>query len=174
MKSAFVVSVVGVDRPGVVESVAKTIAQQGGNWESSRMTQLGDRFAGVVLASIEQAKGEALKAALEALGGEHLQVRVEATSDARLPAGKRYMMEMMGHDRPGLMQAVSSALARHDVNVEELRTHCGSAPMSGDQMFTVTAFLRAPKSGPSDAWLENIEQLADELAMDLTLQAVEG
>lgn len=174
MKSSFIVSVVGVDRPGVVESVAQAIAEHGGNWESSRMTQLGDRFAGVVLASIEQAKGAAMQAALEGLESAHLQVRVEATNEALVAEGRRYMLEMMGHDRPGLMQAVSSALARHDVNVEELRTHCGSAPMSGEQMFTVTAFLRAPKSGPSDAWLQNIEQLADELTMDLTLQAVEG
>ena len=43
-----VLTLVGPDRPGLVEAVADAIAAQGGNWLESRMSHLAGRFAGIL------------------------------------------------------------------------------------------------------------------------------
>ncbi|MCA9795721.1 MAG: glycine cleavage system protein R, partial [Candidatus Eremiobacteraeota bacterium] len=45
---AFVATVVGPDRPGLMDTLSKTIEAAGGNWLESRMTHLGGHFAGIV------------------------------------------------------------------------------------------------------------------------------
>lgn len=40
-----VLTLIGPDRPGLVEAVADTIAARGGNWVESRMARLGGQFA---------------------------------------------------------------------------------------------------------------------------------
>ncbi|MEZ4654342.1 MAG: hypothetical protein R3E12_12320 [Candidatus Eisenbacteria bacterium] len=44
----------------------------------------------------------------------------------------------VGHDRPGIVRAVSEALARSHVNVDRLTTERSSAPMSGERLFRAT------------------------------------
>ena len=41
-------TVIGPDRPGLVEAIAAVIARHGANWEESRMAQLGGQFAGML------------------------------------------------------------------------------------------------------------------------------
>ncbi len=44
-----VLTLIGPDRPGLVEAVAEPIAAHGGNWLESRMAHLAGQFAGIVL-----------------------------------------------------------------------------------------------------------------------------
>ena len=39
-------TIIGPDRTGLVESVARVVAEHGGNWLESRMSRLGGEFAG--------------------------------------------------------------------------------------------------------------------------------
>ena len=48
MKSYLVLTLLGNDRPGLVNSLADTIASHGGNWLESRMARLAGQFAGIV------------------------------------------------------------------------------------------------------------------------------
>ena len=48
MKSYLVMTVLGNDRPGLVSSLADTVASHGGNWLESRMARLAGQFAGIV------------------------------------------------------------------------------------------------------------------------------
>ena len=41
-------TIIGRDRPGLVESVAQVVAAHGGNWLESRMSRLGGHFAGIL------------------------------------------------------------------------------------------------------------------------------
>ena len=43
-----VLTLIGPDRPGLVEAVAQPIAANGGNWLESRMAHLGGKFAGIL------------------------------------------------------------------------------------------------------------------------------
>ena len=48
MQRLLVMTVIGQDRPGLVESVAALVAENGGNWLESRMSRLGGHFAGIL------------------------------------------------------------------------------------------------------------------------------
>ena len=47
-----VLTLLGPDRPGLVELVAGVIAAHGGNWLESRMSRLGGKFAGILRAEL--------------------------------------------------------------------------------------------------------------------------
>ena len=48
MKVPLVMTIIGPDRTGLVESVARVVAEHGGNWLESRMCRLGGEFAGIL------------------------------------------------------------------------------------------------------------------------------
>src|SRR5690606_8461235 len=47
MRTTLLLTAVGPDRTGLVESLAQRIAAAGGNWEESRMGRLAGSFAGI-------------------------------------------------------------------------------------------------------------------------------
>ena len=44
MLTPLVMTVIGPDRTGLVESIARIVAEHGGNWLESRMSRLGGEF----------------------------------------------------------------------------------------------------------------------------------
>src|SRR6266498_4366947 len=52
MQITLVMTVIGRDRPGLVDSLAGLVAQHGGNWLDSRMSRLGGQFAGILRVQI--------------------------------------------------------------------------------------------------------------------------
>jgi glycine cleavage system regulatory protein len=59
------------------------------------------------------------------------------------------------------------------INVEELDTHCESAPMSGEQLFHARALLHVPGELQVGELQSALEALADDLMVDLKLVAAE-
>ena len=47
MYSYLIMTIIGADRPGLVQLVASRVADHGGNWLESRMCHLGGQFAGI-------------------------------------------------------------------------------------------------------------------------------
>ncbi len=74
---SLVVTVIGADRPGLVESVSAAIEAEGGSWVESRMSRLAGQFAGILRASVPELRVKALTEALEALQARGLRVVVE-------------------------------------------------------------------------------------------------
>ena len=76
--ASLVVTILGKDRAGLVDSVSGAIAQHGGNWEESHMAHLAGQFAGIVLVTVPDGQADDLTEALEALeAGGLLSVTVE-------------------------------------------------------------------------------------------------
>ena len=76
----------------------------------------------------------------------------------------------MGQDRPGIVRLISSALARQGVNVEELSSECGSAPMSGETLFKAQARLLIPSSCDVAQLRREMEKIASDLMVDVSFQ----
>jgi glycine cleavage system regulatory protein len=53
------------------------------------------------------------------------------------------------------------------VNIEELTTGVASASFSGEPLFRLTAFLRAPDAAAVDAVRSGLEELGNELMVDI-------
>ena len=83
---------------------------------------------------------------------------------------RRVKLDLLGADRPGIVQSVSGALAQRGVNVDELVTECVDAPMSGELLFKATANLSVPRDVDLEALRGRIEAIAADLMVDITLE----
>ena len=163
-----VLTAIGDDRPGLVEELATAISAHGGNWLEASMAQLSGKFAGIVKVAVAADQTEALKAALIALKG--LKVGVETAGMAKSAlAGRHLTLNLVGHDRIGIVREVSQVLARHAVNVEELETHTSSAPMSAEILFHCEAALTAKPDFNARELKAALERLSDDLMVDISL-----
>ena len=173
MAGTLVLTVIGPDRPGLVDALSSAVAAHGANWLESRMAHLGGHFAGLLRVSVPDAQSAALRRALAALEREGLRVLVEAGDTQEPdPSARALALELVGLDRPGIIREVSRALAARGVNVEELETCCESAPMSGETLFRARARLRAPAGASVEELRSTLEKIAGELMVDLSLDDV--
>ena len=172
MNKYLVITVIGADRPGLVELLARTLVAHHANWLESRMANLAGRFAGMVEADVPEASFEPLVEALEKLQADGLKVMVD--SGLVEPAANSFrevQLELIGQDRVGIVQEISSALARHGVSIEKLHTQSESASMSGETLFRARAELRVPNDLDMAALQQSLELLADELMVDIDLKS---
>ncbi len=172
MHSSLVLTVISPDRPGLVETLAATIAQHDANWLESRMARLAGKFAGVLRVDVPQEQRQSLTDALNNLRDTGLTIIVEFSDDpapAKQPHQHPLILNLIGHDRPGIVRDVSRALAQRGVNVVDFHTQVISAAMTGDPLFKATAELLAPVDTHIDELRDALDQLAHGLDLDLTL-----
>jgi glycine cleavage system regulatory protein len=173
VRSQLVLTLIGRDRPGLVEALAAQITKHGGNWEESRMAHLAGKFAGILRVSLPTDAASSLTEALATLEREGLRVVVEGAEPIGTEASaKRLRLELVGNDREGIVRDISQALARRRVNVDELHTTCEDAPMGGGQLFRASAILRVPTDVPVEELRSTLESLADDLMVELSLDAL--
>jgi glycine cleavage system regulatory protein len=169
-KASLVLTIIGPDRPGLVEALAATVVDYEANWIESRMAHLAGQFTGLLRVEVHSERTDDLTRALRRLEDRGLRVLVETTQLQPLATdAPAISLELVGQDRPGIVREVSRALASQGVNVEELETECTSAPMSGEMLFRARARLRLPAGSSPDTLRKALERLADELMVDLTL-----
>lgn len=171
-----VLTVIGDDRPGLVEEISTVLTAHGANWLDSSMARHAGKFAGVLTVSVPEARETALLEALAAL--QSLRVSAEPSApDAAATAGgytRRLSFSLVGHDRIGIVREVSQVLARHNVNVEKLVTWTSSAPMSSETLFHAEAELRAGDGVDSATLKADLERLSNELIADIDLDEKTG
>ena len=169
--SLLVMTVIGADRPGLVDSVASLVTQQGGNWLESRMSRLGGQFAGILRVELPPDREAALTESLRSLGAQGLTVVVQRDKPPGAAAGEPlYTIEIMGQDRPGIVRDISRALARRGVNVEELDTECASAAMSGETVFKARATVKLPADCQLAELSRELEKIGEDLIVDVSIQ----
>lgn len=166
MQTTLVMTVLGPDRKGIVESVARTVAAHGGNWLESRMCRLGGEFAGIVRVTVPKAQQQELETALGKLEGLAIVVRGdEATQNSA--ESILVSLEVVGQDRPGIVREITRALIAQDINVEELATECVSAPMSGEMLFQARAKILVPANVALDKLRQTLESVLAGLTVEL-------
>src|SRR3954451_12362313 len=80
MTTDLVLTLLGPDRPGLVEAVADTIAAHGGNWLESRMAHLAGKFAGILRVEAPAESIAPLMGALARLETQGLRIVLEPAS----------------------------------------------------------------------------------------------
>lgn len=166
-----VLTLIGPDRPGLVQAVAGIVAEHGGNWLESRMTHLAGKFAGILRAELPPERAAAALKALAALEGQGLKIVAETvTRTDREPPSRTMNLDLVGLDRPGIVREIAQLLASSGVNVEELTTNRTSAPMSGEILFEARAHVHVP-AGTDVAKLRSaLERVASDLMVEVKLE----
>jgi glycine cleavage system regulatory protein len=165
-----VLTLIGPDRPGLVEAVAAVVASHGGNWLESRMARLAGKFAGILRIEVPSDKAAALQTALAELDARGLKVVGEPSGGAgEATSGRTLVLELVGLDRPGIVREISQLLANNGANVEELSTDRTSAPMSGEMLFQAKARVCLPSHADLATLRAALERLASDLMIEVRL-----
>src|SRR5262249_35710530 len=129
---------------------------------------LAGKFAGILRLTVDGSQAERLTAGLAALEAAGLRVVVERSGGVEAPSGT-LGVELVGHDRPGVIREISRVLTHRGVNIEELETEVTRAPMTGDGLFRARARLRMPPSLGTAELRGLLEALAADLMVDLSI-----
>ncbi|HEY5959699.1 MAG TPA: ACT domain-containing protein [Polyangiaceae bacterium] len=168
---SLVLTILGPDRPGLVERLSVVITDHAGNWVESRMAHLAGQFAGILRVELPKDNVENFGRSCDSLKREGLNCLV-ATQEppGTEPLRLRILrLELVGHDRPGIVREISQALVKHGVNVEELSTGIESAPMSAEMLFLAKARLAVPDHLSIEQLRELLEPIGNDLMVDISL-----
>lgn len=172
MLATVVMTVIGPDRPGLVQKVAARVADHGGNWLESRMCRLGGQFAGILRVEVAGERRDELADALRNLEGEGLHVTLHTEAAVSIAPGRGVIaqVEIVGHDRPGILRSVSGVFAAHGVNVEDLASERVSAPMGGGTLFQARATVLVPPDVKLADVRTELEKIAADLMVDVKVE----
>jgi len=173
MSTSIVLTVVSDDRPGIVEALSKVLTDHQGNWAESSMMALAGKFAGILLVQLPDGQAGSFIAAVEALESSGLQIvakRSDAKPVAKTDTNREYTIELVGQDHPGIVHDITGVLTRHGINVQELETTVQSASMSGESLFIAHATIFVPRDVSMERLQDEMEALANELMVDITLE----
>jgi glycine cleavage system regulatory protein len=168
MKATLVLTLIGIDKPGLVKAISNVATKHGANWEASRMARLGGRFAGLLLVTLEPSRAESLRRDLEALSDHGLKVVVEES--ARVEPRRDWQslkLELLGTDRVGITHRVAQTLAELGINVDALETECTSAPISGGELFKLSATIACPPDVSLERLRSELERVENDLMVDI-------
>jgi len=176
-------TVVGDDRPGLVDALAGVVAEAGGSWTRSHLSRLGGKFAGIAVVSIDAAHFDDLDRRLDPIRASGLLQIVSSplgpdggtASLAPTVENERLLsLQLVGADRPGIVSEIASVLAENGVSIVELESATSNAPMSGELLFEASLVLSAPPLLATDTLQSALEALANELMVDIELGRVEA
>ena len=169
--TTLVLTVVGDDRSGLVAAVADVVGNHGGNWENSQLAELSGAFAGIIEVSIAPERAGELKEALAVLDGL-LKITVHTgTEEPALGTERPLTIQVIGNDHPGIVRDISGVLRSRGVSIDNLTTRTTDAAMYGGRLFEATVVARVPASVDLEALTGELERLATEIQVDVTLDA---
>lgn len=170
MTRSLVLTLLGNDRPGLVEKLSRLVGLHQGNWVESRMARLGGQFAGILRVDLPESNVPGFSAACSELRARGLVIVIASEpSGEATPFSRRLNLELVGQDRPGIVREIAQALAARQVNVEELDTGVSSAPMSGQPLFFAKAKLGVPAQVTDQDLRSALEQIGEDLMVDVIL-----
>ncbi len=171
----YALSAIGRDRPGIVAEVTGVLLRHGVNLADSQMAILGGYFAMMlVLQSSEATDLEQLKADLER---SRATLELEAVSLSEIDATQAqidepsHVITLYGADHPGIVNAVTSALAGRGVNITDLDTHLVGEETEPTYMMILEVALPEGLSGNE---LEVfLREVAFEQKLELSVRALD-
>lgn len=160
-----IISIMGKDKPGLVDTLAKCVYQYEGNWQGSSFAHMAGMFTGFVEVHAPEDKHEAMVKALNAI--DDLSVNSVAVSTSSVQPASQLSVEVMGNDKPGIVQELTSVLNQFNLNIMSFNSYCESAPNWGNLMFKATAVIAVPDDFDADAIQDALESLANDVVVDI-------
>lgn len=143
MEQLIVISALGSDRPGIVESLSRAVLERQGNILDSRMTVLGGEFAVLMLVAGNEGTLNQLETDQQSLGQElDLLITLKRTRQRdQRPAALPYEVEVVAMDNPGIVHEIANFFSSRSINIDDLHTGTYAAPHTGTPMFSLHLVL---------------------------------
>ncbi|UJA18940.1 ACT domain-containing protein [Thermoleophilia bacterium SCSIO 60948] len=168
------VTAIGRDRPGIVAALTRELLALDANLADSRMAIMRGHFAVMLIAEVPDASREGLASALERvkldLDLEHIGSS-PISDDAPERPEPTHVLSVYGADHPGIVSAVTEALAANDVNVTGLETR-----LVGPEADPIYAMLLELELGGLDAGelATALDAVASEQGLELSLSELDS
>ena len=179
MKTYYILSAIGKDRPGIAADVSEMIYVCGGNIEDSSMTLMQTHFALLLLFSTDREEvSQKLSTGLKHLEGEkglrvfYSQIPLEEAHPLAKEPSDHFKMTTSGVDHAGIVFRVCRLLADRGINIVDMKTKRIHSAESGTPLFEMDIDLQVPRSVPESALRNDLHRLANELVIDLVLRKV--
>jgi len=157
-----VITILGQDRPGLVESISSVILENHGNWLSSNLSHLLGHFAGIIQIEVSEEHFQALQNAPK------LDVRIETGNTEIEPATREQLnFVITGNDRPGIVQELASVIRHKGANITHLNSRQQSAPNWGVPIFSAVATVTLPNGLNKEEVINALESITSDLIVDV-------
>jgi glycine cleavage system transcriptional repressor len=175
--SSFAISAIGRDRPGIVAAVTEVLLNHGVNIEDSQMTILRGHFTMMLVVSAsEGAAAGPLRSELEqaaaSLGLEAISINPVPDADLDVEPDASHIVTVYGVDHPGIVHAVTSAMAQREVDITDLNTR-----LIGEDEDKPLYALMMEVALPSDVVAGELEQdlqaVSEEQGVEVSLRELE-
>lgn len=168
----FIITVIGADRPGIIAAVSDQLFISGCNIKDISQTILQSVFGALFIvtapAGLEAGKLQTtLTENLSSLGLE-VFVRRQATAAPATIASQPFIITTFGPDRPGLVRAITRVLARHAVNVSNLKAVFKGGAQPGDNVMIFEVDVPAAVDLP--VMRRELEQAARDTNLEINIQ----
>ncbi len=166
-----VISAIGADRAGIVNTLSQAALDRGCNIEKSRMAVLGGEFALILLVTGEETDVTALREAIPALEDQLGLTLVAKATMPKLPEKRwlPYEVSVVAMDHPGIVHRITEYFSSHQINIEEMETETYAAPHTGTPMFALTMTVAIPAGGSLAQLKDDFFDLCDQLNLDASL-----
>ena len=162
-----VITMIGKDRAGLVDSLAKHIYAQDGNWLASNFARMAGQFAGFVEVHIPKEKHDDLIASLNSIDELNVQ-SVTSAPEHSVQQTNSLVINIMGNDKPGIVQEVTAILNQFSLSIVRMDSCCESAPNWGSLMFKANIIIDVPANIVVDDIAEALENVANDLVVDIS------
>jgi glycine cleavage system transcriptional repressor len=169
MMQSYIVTVTAADQVGIVQSVTGTLSQWGGNVLELSQTVMRGYFTIILAVEFDEAiDADALAAAVAQQGGRYgLVVHVLPADLTRRPPvadGERFILTVLGSDRPGTIHGIAGCLAEHGVNIVDLHAR------SDDGHFSLVMEAFLPPDLPPGTLQEELKSYGRDRQLDAFVQ----
>lgn len=165
------VTVVGMDRPGIVAAVTKTLYEVGCNLEDATSTILRGHFTmTLIVGAPGEMNAETLEHVLQVVAGQlSLLITVRPVDEVQERApDPTHMISVYGADKPGIVFRVTEALAARGDNITDLTSRVIE---SGEEP-VYAVMLEVALSDPS-ATEAALDRLTGELGLEVNVRPIE-
>jgi len=163
---SLVISIMGKDKPGLVDALAKCVYKHEGNWQGSSFAHMAGMFTGFVEVHVSNDNKQSLIDALDAI--KDMSVQSVAVGSSEKSNNTKLTVDVMGNDKTGIVQELTSVLNQFNLNILTFASHCESAPNWGSLIFKAKAEIAVLAGFDDGALQEALESLANDLVVDIT------
>lgn len=166
MKS-LVITLVGKDKPGLIDSIAQTVSQAKGNWLASSFANMAGQFAGFAEIQLPEENEAQLLATLK--NHPDLDITLNEGLSSQGKKKQKAQIDVQGNDRAGIVQELTAVLNQFNLNIVQFESLCESAPAWGNLIFKATTAVELPLDINTDELKEALEALSDDLVVEIQL-----
>ena len=169
-----VITALGADRPGIVNTITRHVSSCGCNIEDSRLAMLGDEFTFIMLLSGSSSAINLIESTLPLQGAQLdlLIVMKRTVATPRPPLPVTIWTQVEVNDSPQIIERFTDLFHCYQINIAELvsRTHPATDSLPARLCIQITAHSPASANAP---FIEQaFKRLCTELHAQGTIKAV--